>query len=80
LPPGDSLILYSDGVTEAFNTQEELYGNDRLLADAGSFSGQSAPVITMGLLQKVRAFATGAPQSDDIAILTLKRDGQGSAA
>jgi serine phosphatase RsbU (regulator of sigma subunit) len=71
LRPGDSLILYSDGVTEAFNTQEELYGNERLLADAGTFSGQSAPAITMGLLQKVRAFATGAPQSDDIAILAI---------
>ena len=72
LRPNDSLILYSDGVTEAFNGQEECYGNERLLADAGSFSGQSAPAITMGLLQKVRAFAGGAPQSDDIAILTLK--------
>ena len=72
LHDGDALILYSDGVSEAFNPQEECYGNDRLLADASGFAGQSAPAITAGLLRKVRAFAGSAPQSDDIAILTLK--------
>jgi sigma-B regulation protein RsbU (phosphoserine phosphatase) len=70
--PGDVLILYSDGVSEAFNPHDECYGNDRLLADAGECSGQSAPAITASLLQKVRTFAGGAPQSDDIAILTLE--------
>jgi phosphoserine phosphatase RsbU/P len=72
LQTGDALMLYSDGVTEAFNLQEELYGDDRLMADAAGFSGQSAPAITSGLLARVRAHAAGAPQSDDIAILTLK--------
>ena len=72
LNPDDALVLYSDGVSEAFNPLEECYGNDRLLADALALSGQSAPAITAGLLQKVRAFAGTAPQSDDIAILTLK--------
>jgi sigma-B regulation protein RsbU (phosphoserine phosphatase) len=69
---GDALILYSDGVSEAFNPQEECYGNERLLADAGGLAGQSATAITAELLRKVRAFAATAPQSDDIAILTLK--------
>ena len=64
-------------MSEAFNPQEECYGNERLLADAGAFAGQSAPAITAGLLQKVRAFAGSAPQSDDIAILTLKVNGRG---
>lgn len=72
LRQGDSLVLYTDGVTEAFNDKEECYGNDRLLADAGSLSSESPPVLTAGLLQKVRAFAAGAPQSDDIAILALR--------
>ena len=65
-------MLYSDGVSEAFNPQEECYGNERLLTDAGSLSGRSAPEIISGLFQKVRAFAAGAPQSDDIALLALK--------
>jgi sigma-B regulation protein RsbU (phosphoserine phosphatase) len=72
LQPGDALVLYSDGVTEAFNPQEELYGDGRLLADSAGFGGESAPTITSSLLQKVRAFAGTAPQSDDIAIMTLK--------
>jgi phosphoserine phosphatase RsbU/P len=72
LHEGDALIFYTDGVSEAFNPQDECYGTDRLLADAGSFAGQSAQAITAGLLQKVRAFAGAAPQSDDIAILAFK--------
>jgi sigma-B regulation protein RsbU (phosphoserine phosphatase) len=72
LKPGDALILYSDGVSEAFNAQDEWYGDDRLLADAGALAGQSAPAITAGLLARVRAFAGSAAQSDDIAMLTVK--------
>jgi sigma-B regulation protein RsbU (phosphoserine phosphatase) len=72
LREGDALIFYTDGVIEAFNPQDECYGSERLLADAGAFAGQAPPVITAGLLQKVRAFAGTAPQSDDIAILALR--------
>jgi len=71
LEVGDALVLYSDGVTEAFDLQEECYGNDRLLADASALAGQSASVTTSHLLKKVRRFAGAAPQSDDIAILTM---------
>jgi len=81
LREGDALICYTDGVTEAFNPQEECYGSERLLADAAGFAGQSAPAITAGLLRRVRAFAGSAPQSDDIAILALRvgRAGEGVA-
>jgi phosphoserine phosphatase RsbU/P len=72
LHAGDTLILYTDGVTEAFNPQEECYGNERLLADVLPLAGQPAPGVVAGLLQKVRAFAGTAPQSDDIAILALQ--------
>jgi sigma-B regulation protein RsbU (phosphoserine phosphatase) len=72
LLPGDTVVFYSDGVTEAFNSQEECYGNERLLAEAGALSNQCAPAICQGLLQKVRAFVGSAAQSDDIEILTLK--------
>src|SRR5262249_286464 len=66
LREGDSLIFYTDGVSEAFNSGEECYGSERLLADVGALKSHPAPAITTGLLQKVRAFAAGAPQSDDI--------------
>jgi sigma-B regulation protein RsbU (phosphoserine phosphatase) len=77
LHEGDALVLYTDGVSEAFNPQEECYGSERLLADIGGLSGNSASCITRGLLQRVRAFAGKAPQSDDIAILGLKVNGNG---
>jgi phosphoserine phosphatase RsbU/P len=75
LRSGDALVFYTDGVSEAFNPQDECYGNEQLLADAEALAGQSAPTITAGLLKKVRAFAGSAPQSDDIAILTLRVTG-----
>lgn len=73
--PADTLVLYSDGVTEAFNGQEECYGSERLLHDAGELCGQTPAAITAGLLRQVRAFSGKAPQSDDIAIMTLKFGG-----
>jgi sigma-B regulation protein RsbU (phosphoserine phosphatase) len=72
LRPGDSLVFYTDGVSEAFNPQDDCYGDDRLIADTTALAGQSAPNLTASLLAKVHAFADSAPQSDDIAILTLK--------
>jgi sigma-B regulation protein RsbU (phosphoserine phosphatase) len=69
---GDTLLLYTDGVTEAFDPQDGLYGNDRLLVDAGEFAGASAHDVASGVLRKVRTFAAGAAQSDDIAILALR--------
>jgi serine phosphatase RsbU (regulator of sigma subunit) len=62
-------------VSEAFNAQEDCYGSQRLLADLSAASGQSANTITAALLEKVRAFAGSAKQSDDIAILTLRVGG-----
>src|SRR6266850_3777548 len=72
LRDGDALIFYSDGVSEAFNLRDECYGSERLLAEAATLSCHSATEMTTALLDNVRAFAGAAPQSDDIAILTLK--------
>jgi sigma-B regulation protein RsbU (phosphoserine phosphatase) len=80
LRPGDALILYSDGVSEAFNRRDECYGTERLLADAGGCAGQAATAIATRVLEKVRLFAGDVPQSDDIAILTLKVDANSSMA
>jgi sigma-B regulation protein RsbU (phosphoserine phosphatase) len=75
LQDGDGIVFYSDGVTEAFNPQEELYGTERLLSDAGALAAASAADISAGLLRQVRAYAGTAPQSDDIAVLALKVNG-----
>ena len=76
LRDGATLILYSDGVSEAFNPQEECYGDKRLLAETTLMCGWDPCAITGGLLKKVREFAGTAPQSDDIAILAMKFAGQ----
>lgn len=80
LHTGDSLLFYTDGVSEAFNQEEECYGSERLLADAAVVAGQSAPDMAAALLRKLRVFVGPAPQSDDIAILALRIEGAGSSA
>ncbi len=72
LQPGDSLVLYTDGVNEAFNEDDECFGNARLLDALATHSGAAAEVASRGLLQSVREFAGTATQSDDIAILVLR--------
>jgi sigma-B regulation protein RsbU (phosphoserine phosphatase) len=69
------VIFYTDGVTEAFDSAGEMYNSPRLLADVGQLAGKSADAITAGLLAKVREFTGSAPQSDDIALLTMKVNG-----
>ncbi|MBL7151920.1 MAG: SpoIIE family protein phosphatase [Candidatus Omnitrophica bacterium] len=72
LQPGDCLILYTDGVTEAFNKKEEQFTQGRLEeALSISRSGPLAELIS-GLLEKIKTFSDGAPQSDDITLMALK--------
>ena len=71
---GDTLVLYTDGVTEAVGPGFEEYGEGRLTATLGSLAGGSCHNIVDGLLDSVRRFAGDAGQSDDITILALKRE------
>jgi sigma-B regulation protein RsbU (phosphoserine phosphatase) len=75
---GDALVFYTDGVSEAFNNDQECYGDGRILADVAGLSDQPPPALSAALLQKVRAHAGGAPQSDDIAILAMRIGRRGS--
>ena len=72
LVPGDTLVLYSDGVTEAFNKGEDLFGDARLLAQLGNDPGQNAAGTVSSILQAVRSHAAGAHQSDDISIVAVR--------
>ena len=72
LGPEDALVLYSDGVTEAFNSQEEQFGDERLLEHLGQGSRQSAAEMVRSTLEAVRRHAAGAPQSDDICIVAVR--------
>ncbi len=73
LQPGDLVVFYTDGVTEAFNAAGDLYGDTQLLEALARQSGHGAAETTAALLHSVRGHANGHPQSDDIAILTLRR-------
>lgn len=76
MEPGDAVLLYTDGVTEAMNAQGECYGEDRLEALIGSLDAGIAPdELTKQVEQGVAAFASGADQADDITLLALRFDG-----
>lgn len=73
LERGDTFVTFTDGVTEACNPSNELYGETRLEALLTSMLGNSAEQITTAINADVKKFADTAEQSDDITILTLKR-------
>ncbi len=75
LAPGEALILYTDGVTEAENVKTEQFGLDRLLGILGGASPSSAKEINDKIFDAVKVFAGRAPQFDDITCLTLYRRG-----
>jgi phosphoserine phosphatase RsbU/P len=73
LAPGDMLVLYTDGVTEAFNTEGKMFGNERLLECLQRLPAQTAVQTVTSVLSAVRDYAAGAVQSDDITILAVRR-------
>ena len=77
LAPGDVLLLYTDGVTEAFNPVREEYSDERLARVVASAPDRSPQGLLRHVLADVRDFADGAPQSDDITMLALRYRGVG---
>jgi len=73
MAPGDTLVLYTDGVSEAINTDEDFFGVERLEAVAGRHGALSAGGLLDAVLRAIREFANKASQSDDIALLILRR-------
>ncbi|MCI5158305.1 MAG: serine/threonine-protein phosphatase [Candidatus Electrothrix sp. AUS1_2] len=72
LKPGTAVFLCSDGVTEAMNKQEKLFGDKRVLEDFTRFRDGSCRKTVDSLLGEIRLHAGTAPQSDDIAMLMIK--------
>ncbi len=71
---GDRLVLYTDGVTEAFNQADEAYGTERLIAEIQAHGSGAAPELLERVCRSVAAFAGAAPQSDDITLIVLTWD------
>ena len=69
LSRGDRIFLYTDGVTEATNEKESLYGEDRLLSYIDKNKKLQADALLSGLKEDIDSFAGDAPQFDDITML-----------
>ena len=75
LEPGETFVLYSDGVSEAMNARDDLYGEERLLATLAAHRDATLPDMLSHVLTDVRAFADGAKQSDDITMVAVRYAG-----
>ena len=80
LAPGDQLYLYTDGVTEATNRDNELFGEERLLAALNEEPGLSVYELLPKIKKRIDDFAGDAEQFDDITMLGLTYRGKGGSA
>jgi phosphoserine phosphatase RsbU/P len=76
LQTGETFVLFTDGVSEAFDPNEELFGEERLLAQLQASAGRSSRETTLGVLEAVRRHAAGAQQSDDITVVAVRYAGR----
>jgi sigma-B regulation protein RsbU (phosphoserine phosphatase) len=72
LAVGDCLFLFTDGVTEALDVNGEFFSESRLEAVLRSGTEGGARSVVTSVIEAVRRFAAGTPQSDDIAALAVR--------
>jgi sigma-B regulation protein RsbU (phosphoserine phosphatase) len=75
LEPGDVVVMYTDGVTEAVNSANDMFGDERLEELLVRIRGKSAEQIQSSILDEVVAFTGDLPQGDDITLVTIKMKG-----
>jgi phosphoserine phosphatase RsbU/P len=73
--PGDFLVIYTDGVSEASNTQNDLFEEVRLRQIVEDFKGDDVNQLGDAIREGMRVFTQGAAQSDDITILVIEYKG-----
>lgn len=78
--PGDTLYVYTDGVAEATNAADELYGMDRMLEVLNANKEMSVTELLPAVRQDIENFAGDAPQFDDITMLGFAFLGKGGNA
>lgn len=71
--PGDLLIFYTDGVTEARNAAGELFGEERLRETIAAGAGSSADELLQAIVTAVEDFTGATPQADDFTLVVVKR-------
>jgi serine phosphatase RsbU (regulator of sigma subunit) len=81
LDPGDTLLLYTDGVNEAMNASRQMFKVSGIEETLRSFSnGVPAETVAGTMIRNVEEFAGGAPQSDDITVLVVRYCGRNGSA
>jgi sigma-B regulation protein RsbU (phosphoserine phosphatase) len=71
LAPGETIVVYTDGLTEARDPQGDFFEEERLMASLRMHADKPVHPLLSGLLDDVQKFAAGAPQADDITALAL---------
>jgi len=79
LGPGDLLVLYTDGFTEALSAQSEEFGSDRLAESCAALQGEALEVIARGLEREVDAFCGASPATDDRTLVMVRRKVDGES-
>lgn len=74
LNAGDTVIIYSDGITEALNKQNEEFGEDRLLTILTENMKSTADTLIEKVFNAIKTFVNDMPQSDDITIVVIKKN------
>ena len=78
LEPGDTIVVFSDGISEALNSAGEEFGDSRLQDVTAGSHALTAQAIVDRIVAAVRTFTKGAPQSDDITVMVIRYLGNGS--
>jgi serine phosphatase RsbU (regulator of sigma subunit) len=72
LLPGDILLAFTDGISEAMNASEDEWGEDRMIAEVQAHADLKAEELLQRLFRAADAFAAGAPQHDDMTLVVLR--------
>jgi phosphoserine phosphatase RsbU/P len=72
LAPGDVLVAYTDGITEAMNPKDEEWGEERFVAAVESTLSLPAASLAAHIMAGATKFAAGAPQHDDMTLVILR--------
>jgi sigma-B regulation protein RsbU (phosphoserine phosphatase) len=73
LERNDCLVLYTDGVTETLNSEDDEYGVDRMMQSVRASANDGAQAIVKRIIEDVREFTGSVPQNDDITVIAIRK-------
>jgi sigma-B regulation protein RsbU (phosphoserine phosphatase) len=76
--PGECIVLYTDGITDARNLDGDIYGEPRLREVLSGLAGATADDVRRAVVEDVRTFRAGADAFDDLTILVAEREADGA--